>query len=417
MDYRIEHFSLAINGLSHTPDVQATTAQQSKLEENTTANIGNFEITIKKAYPKKDMFYFTMTAQFKGSSNQFGTMMFPEIAIGSNAGKAMTVSLSPRKLELIKSGKRIKMSGDFESKDKSFTVDWGKTFKNYTLRPIQVAPIGMHKIGSSIVKPVTPINNNNNNNNNVSTCGAVRGNSQGQTKINFYSAERKCFKVYVNGALVSNDYGTNVTFNCNSGKKTLEFQFQDGQVLKDEIFISRDWLEAAFQLKPNGNSYALNLNLGSVIKDEPAPIVVDNGGNGGNGGNNTSNGGINTRTTTTNDNSGGNESSQDETYKGKTKCHPENVTNGQFIDMKQQINSESSEGNKLTIAEDVVRGRCMTAAQVSDICRIFSTDDKKIEFAKYAFRYTYDIDNYYVVVNTLSSDTKKKELREYTRNN
>jgi hypothetical protein len=45
--------------------------------------------------------------------------------------------------------------------------------------------------------------------------------------------------------------------------------------------------------------------------------------------------------------------------------------------------------------------------------QLFTYEDSKLEFAKYAYDYTYDIDNYFMVNDAFEFETSIDELNEY----
>lgn len=91
------------------------------------------------------------------------------------------------------------------------------------------------------------------------------------------------------------------------------------------------------------------------------------------------------------------------------------MSSTEFADAKQSIESKSFEDSKMTTAKQVGRDRCFTTEQVKGIMGLFSFEDTKLEFAKYAYERTYDIGNYYKLNDVFSFSSSIDELNNYTQ--
>jgi hypothetical protein len=99
-------------------------------------------------------------------------------------------------------------------------------------------------------------------------------------------------------------------------------------------------------------------------------------------------------------------------YGGNTGCSWP-MDQAAFANVKKSIAAKSFEDSKLTIAKQVTRSKCLLAKQVKEIMQLFTYEDSKLEFAKYAYDYTYDIDNYFMVNDAFEFETSIDELNEY----
>ena len=63
----------------------------------------------------------------------------------------------------------------------------------------------------------------------------------------------------------------------------------------------------------------------------------------------------------------------------------------------QMISKESFDSSKLTIAEQVVSSNPMSANQILGICKLFSFESNKLEFAKYAYEFCVDRNKYFLL--------------------
>ena len=81
----------------------------------------------------------------------------------------------------------------------------------------------------------------------------------------------------------------------------------------------------------------------------------------------------------------------------------------------QIIAKESFDRSKLTVANQVVSGNPMTASQILGICKMFSFESNKLEFAKYAYPYCTEPNKYFLLNDAFSYESSKRELDEYVR--
>ncbi|OFX17109.1 MAG: hypothetical protein A2033_13625 [Bacteroidetes bacterium GWA2_31_9] len=99
-------------------------------------------------------------------------------------------------------------------------------------------------------------------------------------------------------------------------------------------------------------------------------------------------------------------------YAGTVGC-ARPVNQNEFSSIKSTISSKSFEDSKLTIAKQVVAAKCLTCAQVKEIMMLFSFEDSKLEFAKFAYKHTYDIENYYMLNDAFTFESSIDELNSY----
>jgi hypothetical protein len=84
-----------------------------------------------------------------------------------------------------------------------------------------------------------------------------------------------------------------------------------------------------------------------------------------------------------------------------------------FTAAKKTISDASFEETKLSTAKSIVSANCLSCDQVVAICNLFSFEDSKLKFAKYAYKYTIDPKNYFKVNNVFSFDSSKEELSKF----
>ena len=99
-------------------------------------------------------------------------------------------------------------------------------------------------------------------------------------------------------------------------------------------------------------------------------------------------------------------------YNGAIGC-PYPMDRGDFESMKGSIASKSFEDSKLTLAKQVINSNCLLSGQVKEIMQMFTYEESKLDFAKYAYGRTYDIGNYYKVNDAFTFETSIDELNGY----
>lgn len=99
-------------------------------------------------------------------------------------------------------------------------------------------------------------------------------------------------------------------------------------------------------------------------------------------------------------------------YGGPIGC-PWPMQQQDFNGAKATIASRSFEDSKLQIAQQVFNSNCMTSAQVNEIMQLFTFEDSKLDFAKFAYGRTYDIGNYYIVNNAFTFESSIDDLNLY----
>jgi hypothetical protein len=87
-----------------------------------------------------------------------------------------------------------------------------------------------------------------------------------------------------------------------------------------------------------------------------------------------------------------------------------------FEQAKHSIGSKDFEDSKLTIAKQIISTNCLLSSQVREIMLMFSFEDSRLAFAKYAYGYTLDLGNYYKVNDAFTFESTIDELNEYIQN-
>lgn len=93
------------------------------------------------------------------------------------------------------------------------------------------------------------------------------------------------------------------------------------------------------------------------------------------------------------------------------------MTQTDFNERYNTVKNESFDDSKLEKARFVFDKEYFSSDQAAKVTKLFSFENKKVEFAKFAYKRTIDKNNYYKVVDALTFDSYKKELQEWIKKN
>lgn len=80
------------------------------------------------------------------------------------------------------------------------------------------------------------------------------------------------------------------------------------------------------------------------------------------------------------------------------------------------ISDESFDSSKLDLAKQVITLNPMSSNQILGICKLFSFESNKLEFAKYAYEFCVDRNMYFMLNEAFTYESSKRELSEYIKN-
>jgi hypothetical protein len=120
-----------------------------------------------------------------------------------------------------------------------------------------------------------------------------------------------------------------------------------------------------------------------------------------------------TTTTTTTTSSSSHTSSQSNHSSNDGNCNGWPMKAGDFAAAKKTVSETAFEESKLSTAKSIAASNCLSSDQVVALCNLFSFEESKLTFAKYAYKYTTDPKNYFKVNNVFSFDSNKDELSKF----
>ena len=91
------------------------------------------------------------------------------------------------------------------------------------------------------------------------------------------------------------------------------------------------------------------------------------------------------------------------------------MASGDFNAAISTIKNQPFEDSKIKTAKQVVSAHCLNTNQVIQIANLFSFDDNKLEFAKYAYDFCIEPQTYYKVNGIFSFSANADELSDYVQ--
>jgi hypothetical protein len=99
-------------------------------------------------------------------------------------------------------------------------------------------------------------------------------------------------------------------------------------------------------------------------------------------------------------------------YTGPIGCTPP-LTEVEFEDIKGSISSKTFEDTRMTIAKQALADHCVITSQIKQLMQLFTFEENKLEFAKFAYDHTYDIGNYFTINDAFKFDSSIEALNNY----
>ena len=89
------------------------------------------------------------------------------------------------------------------------------------------------------------------------------------------------------------------------------------------------------------------------------------------------------------------------------------MTYNEFQTMKERVKQNTLDNGKLEAARNLTRANTLTANQVAEIVHLLALDNNRLEYAKFAYEYTYDRQNYLMVADALSFTNNRRSLEQF----
>jgi len=84
-----------------------------------------------------------------------------------------------------------------------------------------------------------------------------------------------------------------------------------------------------------------------------------------------------------------------------------------FAKAVQNVSSKGFDETKLSTAKQIIKANCFTSEQVKTMLSVFGFGETKLDFAKFAYDYCFDTNNYYIINDAFGFDSTIEELNEF----
>lgn len=94
-------------------------------------------------------------------------------------------------------------------------------------------------------------------------------------------------------------------------------------------------------------------------------------------------------------------------------CTPISISDVQFQQIKCSLANKNFDSTRLQLARQVVRTNPMNSKQISELMSVFSFESSRMDFAKFAYKYSIDPQNYYLLYDSFSFESSVSELSNF----
>lgn len=98
-------------------------------------------------------------------------------------------------------------------------------------------------------------------------------------------------------------------------------------------------------------------------------------------------------------------------------CEFEKLSTSDFNQAVSSIKSKTFNDSKMTVAKQVTKSHCLSSQQVKEITQLFEFENDKLTYAKFAHRYTYNKNKYYLVNDAFDFEHTIQDLNDYINKN
>lgn len=99
-------------------------------------------------------------------------------------------------------------------------------------------------------------------------------------------------------------------------------------------------------------------------------------------------------------------------YSGPCNCtFP--ISRESFAQALRTLRQETFDQTRLEIAKTIARQNCLLAQDVREMMLVFTFEDARLDLAKFAYDYTHDLANYFVVSEAFEFSSSKEDLMRY----
>lgn len=89
------------------------------------------------------------------------------------------------------------------------------------------------------------------------------------------------------------------------------------------------------------------------------------------------------------------------------------MSSGDFSSALSTIKGQGFADTQLKTAKQIAGSNCLSANQISEICKVFGFEETKLDFAKFAYDHCTEPKNYFKINNVFSFSSSSDDLNEY----
>lgn len=89
------------------------------------------------------------------------------------------------------------------------------------------------------------------------------------------------------------------------------------------------------------------------------------------------------------------------------------MSSADFAKLKQSVEAKPFSDTKMSTAKVATKNACLSVNQVKELCKLFSMDEDKLSFAKFAYDYCTEKSNYYQVGDVFSFSSSADDLNAF----
>ncbi len=92
---------------------------------------------------------------------------------------------------------------------------------------------------------------------------------------------------------------------------------------------------------------------------------------------------------------------------------PHPISNSQFNQIKHSIANKNFDSTRLQLARQAVRNNPMNSRQIAELMSVLDFDSSRMEFAKFAYKFTLDPQNYFLLYDEFAFESSVIELSNF----
>ena len=370
------NFKLQLNGL-YQGNIPSSPVSEDMVTfavgKTETLNYGNMQVEVSKVSAKKGVVTIATKIDLNGTlSNPSELLIYNPEELSFESSKVDNAGSAYAEYPGGKKRLNIKVISGLDQIPCAF----GKAFKIVPITNTSVASINISD--GSTPPPANDVGFSVGNG-----CGSHTANTSGPTKVNV-SSEVGCFEFFVMGQKLTPQAVSTLQFNADINGKKVKAVLAGGIVIEKTMLTGEGYSAVYFIIKKKKNGkYTISQNL---MAAETAQQPQSN----------------------TNSRPSG---SYDDDYYDRCR-----MDNGAFYRLKNAIEEESFEDNKLRLAKQAGQNKCMSVYQVKEIAKLFSFSKQQLEFTKAAYGNCLNRSDYYEVLEIFTFSKDKQELENYMNN-